>query len=83
MARSLAHEVAPRGVTVNVVAPGSITTELTDTMPPALLDRWLRQVPLGRMGRTEEVASAVAFLASERAGFTTGTLVAVDGGGLM
>lgn len=83
MARSLAHEVAPRGVTVNVVAPGSITTELTDTMPATFLDRWLRLVPLGRMGRSEEVASAVAFLASERAGFTTGTLVAVDGGGLV
>lgn len=82
MARALAREVGPRGVTVNVVAPGAVRTELIEAMSPRLQERWRRMVPAQRMGEPEEVAAAVRFLASERAGFITGALVPVDGGWL-
>jgi NAD(P)-dependent dehydrogenase (short-subunit alcohol dehydrogenase family) len=80
MARALAREAGPRGVTVNVVAPGVIDTELIAAMSPALQERWRKQVPAGRMGRPEEVAATIAFLCSERAAHITGALVPVDGG---
>ncbi|WP_421118973.1 SDR family oxidoreductase [Aquihabitans daechungensis] len=80
MARSLASEVARRGVTVNVVAPGPITTELIEGMAPRLQDRFLDQAPAGRMGEPDEVAATIAYLASERSGAITGALVPVDGG---
>lgn len=80
MARALAREVGPRGVTVNVLAPGAIDTELIASMSPKLQARWLAMVPAQRMGRPPEIASAVRFLTSERAGFITGALVPVDGG---
>lgn len=82
MARALAREVGPRGVTVNVVAPGAVQTELISAMSPKLQERWRSMVPAGRMGTPEEVASAVAYLASESAGAVTGALVPVDGGWL-
>jgi NAD(P)-dependent dehydrogenase (short-subunit alcohol dehydrogenase family) len=80
MARALAREAGPRGVTVNVLAPGAIDTELIAAMSPKLRERFLRMVPAQRWGTPDEIASAIGFLASERAGFITGALVPVDGG---
>ncbi|MGN6693231.1 MAG: SDR family oxidoreductase [Aquihabitans sp.] len=82
MARALAREVGPRGVTVNVVAPGAIATELITAMSPKLQERWRAMVPAQRMGTADEVSSAIEYLASERAGVVTGALVPVDGGWL-
>jgi 3-oxoacyl-[acyl-carrier protein] reductase len=80
MARALAREAGSRGVTVNVVAPGVISTELIAAMPEHLQERWVAQVPAARMGTPEEVAAAIAWLCSEDAAFVTGALVPVDGG---
>ncbi len=80
LARSLAREAGPRGVTVNVVAPGVIDTELIAAMAPALQERWRAQAPADRMGRPDEVAATIAFVCSDRAGHITGALVPVDGG---
>jgi 3-oxoacyl-[acyl-carrier protein] reductase len=78
--RSLAREVASRGVTANCVAPGWIATELTAHTDDAARARALQATPLGRAGTPEEVACAVTFLASERAGYITGTVLQVNGG---
>jgi len=75
--KSLAHELAPKNVTVNAVSPGFVMTELTAHMPPEL---YIRQTPLGRAGRPEDVANAVSFLVSERAAFITGEVLRVNGG---
>ncbi len=80
LARSLAREVGPRGVTVNVVAPGPIDTELIAGMSASLRERWRGLTPAGRMGRPAEVAGAISFLASDGGGAITGTLLPVDGG---
>ena len=80
MARALAREAGPRGITVNVVAPGVIATELIEAMAPRLQERWTAQVPAGRMGTPAEVAAAIGFLCSDEAAFVTGALVPVDGG---
>ena len=80
LSRAVARELAPRNITCNVVAPGPIVTGMTDTMPPEWLSAMEATVPLGRLGNPEEVASVVAFLCSEPAGFVTGALVPVDGG---
>jgi len=74
--KTVATEVARRGVTVNAVAPGFIETDMTDDVPPALL----AAVPAQRPGRPEDVAGCVRFLASDRAGYVTGTTLTVDGG---
>lgn len=80
MARALAREVGPRQVTVNVVVPGPIDTELISAMPPRFLESWIPLVPAQRLGSVNEVASTIAYLASERSGAVTGALVPVDGG---
>jgi 3-oxoacyl-[acyl-carrier protein] reductase len=79
-ARSLAREIGGRNVTVNVVAPGFVTTDMTDALPEARRAEIVGQVPLGRMAGPEEVAATVAFLASEAAGYITGAVIPVDGG---
>jgi 3-oxoacyl-[acyl-carrier protein] reductase len=81
--KSLAREVASRNITVNAVAPGFIPTQLTGILTEEQKGAILSNTPLGRMGTPEEVAWAVAFLASERAGFITGHVLTVDGGLVM
>jgi 3-oxoacyl-[acyl-carrier protein] reductase len=83
MTRALARELGSRGVTVNCVAPGFIATDMTEQLPEAQKAALLAQIPLGRLGTPQEVADAVAFLASPRAGYVTGTELHVNGGMLM
>ena len=80
MTKSLAKELATRGVTVNAVAPGFIDTDMTAAMPQAAREATLASIPMGRMGAPEDVAKAVAFLASDEAAYVTGQVLAVDGG---
>jgi 3-oxoacyl-[acyl-carrier protein] reductase len=78
--KSVAREVALRGITVNAVAPGYVETELTGSLPENVKEQIREQVPMGRFGSVEEVAEVVAFLVGEGAGYVTGQTVAVDGG---
>ncbi|WP_434677526.1 3-oxoacyl-ACP reductase FabG [Pseudomonas sp. R1-18] len=78
--RALAREVGSRAVTVNAVAPGFIDTDMTRELPEAQRDALLTQIPLGRLGQAQEIAHAVAFLASEGAGYVTGATIPVNGG---
>jgi 3-oxoacyl-[acyl-carrier protein] reductase len=80
MSRALAQEVASRGVTVNVVAPGFIETPMTDVLDDAQRARLVGSIPLGRMGQPADVAAAVAYLASEEAAWMTGATLHVNGG---
>jgi 3-oxoacyl-(acyl-carrier-protein) reductase len=78
--KSLAREYARKGVTVNAVAPGFIKTQMTDAVPPAALEEVVKLTPVGRLGEPEEVAAAVAFLASDAGAFITGHVLDVNGG---
>ena len=80
MSKSLAYEVASRGITVNVVAPGFIATAMTDKLADDRKEAILAQIPAGRMGAAEDIASAVGFLASDGAGYVTGSTLHVNGG---
>lgn len=80
LTKTIARELAGRGVTANVVAPGFIDTDMTREMPEATLKQALAAVPMGRMGRAEEVAKAVGYLCSTGADYVTGCVLQVDGG---
>ncbi len=78
--KSLAREVASRGITVNTVAPGFIDTDMTRALPEEQKGKLLEQIPLSRLGSAEDIAAAVAFLASPEAGYITGETINVNGG---
>ncbi len=78
--KTVAKEMATRGITSNLVAPGFIETDMTAALPEKVKDRLLGEIPMGRMGNTSEVAAAVAFLASEEASYITGHTMHVNGG---
>jgi 3-oxoacyl-[acyl-carrier protein] reductase len=80
MSRALAHELGSRNITVNCIAPGFIDTDMTRALPDAQRDALLNKIPLGRLGRPEEIAATVAFLASPQAGYITGSTINVNGG---
>lgn len=83
LTKTVAKELASRNITVNAVAPGFITTEMTEALPEKTKELMLAQIPLNRFGTPEEVAQAVAFLASEAAAYITGQVIHVNGGMLM
>jgi 3-oxoacyl-[acyl-carrier protein] reductase len=78
--KTLAQEMASRNITVNAIAPGYIDTDMTKVLPEDVRAKILASVPLGRMGKSEDIAAAVKFLASEDAGYITGQVIAVNGG---
>jgi 3-oxoacyl-[acyl-carrier protein] reductase len=78
--KALAREVASRNITVNVVAPGLIETDMTKALTDTAQGEWAAQIPLGRLGTTDDVAAAVCFLASDEASYITGQVLAVNGG---
>lgn len=80
MARSLTREVGSRGITINVVAPGFIETDMTAVLPEDVIKGYLASIPAARMGKPDDVAAAIQFLASEHAGFISGAVIPVDGG---
>jgi 3-oxoacyl-[acyl-carrier protein] reductase len=80
MTKSLAQEVASRGITVNIVAPGFIETPMTDALPDAQRQRLMAAIPLGRLGQPADVAAAVAYLAADEAAWITGATLHVNGG---
>ena len=78
--KSVAQENAKKGITVNVVAPGYINTEMVAAVPEKVMEAILSQIPVGRLGKAEEIAKCVAFLASDDAGFITGATISANGG---
>jgi acetoacetyl-CoA reductase len=80
LSKSLAREVARKGITVNCVTPGYTDTDMVAAVPPDVLEKVCKTIPVGRLGRAEEVARAVAFLVAEEASYITGAVIAVNGG---
>ena len=80
LTKTAAKELAPRGITVNAVAPGFIETDMTEALPESIKNAMIGQIPLGRGGKPEDVANLVAFLASEQANYITGQVIHVSGG---
>ena len=80
LTKSVARELASRGITCNAVAPGFIVTEMTDVLSEQVKEAAIKQIPLGHFGETEDIANTVAFLASDEAGYITGQVISIDGG---
>ena len=80
LTKTMARELASRGITVNAVAPGFIETEMTEVLSDSVKEHACEQIPLGRFGKAEDVAELVAFLASEKGNYITGQVLCVDGG---
>lgn len=80
MTKSVARELASKGITCNAIAPGYIETDMTGSLPEKTLEQAMAQIPLGRMGRPEEIAKMALFLASDDAAYITGQTLCVDGG---
>jgi 3-oxoacyl-[acyl-carrier protein] reductase len=80
MTKSLAKEFGSRNVTANCVAPGFIQTDMTDKLPEDVRDAYIKNIPLGRFGQVEDIANAVKYLASDEAGYVTGSTIHVNGG---
>ncbi len=80
MTKSLAKEFGSRNVTANCVAPGFIQTDMTDKLPEDVRDSYIKNIPLGRFGQVEDIANAVKYLASDEAGYVTGSTIHVNGG---
>ena len=78
--KALAQETARKGITVNVIAPGYIDTDMVAAVPEKVLEGIIANIPVGRLGQAEEIADAVAYLASEKAGFVTGSTLTINGG---
>jgi acetoacetyl-CoA reductase len=78
--KALAQETASKGITVNAIAPGYIDTEMVSAVPQAVLDKIIGAIPVGRLGKAEEIAACVAFLARDDAGFITGATITANGG---
>ena len=80
MSKSVAKELAGRGVTVNCIAPGFIETAMTDVLPDAVKEKILAEIPMAKLGCAEDVANAAVYFASNEAGYVTGQVLCVDGG---
>jgi len=80
MTKSIAKEVASRGITANCIAPGWIETSMTDKLSGEVKNEFLSHIPVGRIGSPDDIANAVIFLASDEAGYITGQTITVDGG---
>ncbi|MEE1077487.1 MAG: 3-oxoacyl-[acyl-carrier-protein] reductase [Agathobacter sp.] len=80
LTKAVAREMASRGICVNAIAPGFVETEMTDVLPESAKENLLGQIPLGRTGKTKDIANAVLFLASDMSDYITGQVLSVDGG---